>query len=278
MTVVYLDLLIVLNFIANYMLLIITARMSGCVIRKWLFIASAGVGAIYAAMPFLGPEWMNTSLCKVAVGILMSLIAFGRNKYLLRTTLIFFCVSAALGGMIWAAEMLCGQELTLLNGALYSRIDIRLLFLLLVLSYGIITTVSGKIFYHRTQEIVTVKITVGGKGVTLKALVDTGNTLTDPTTNRRVLVAEGRLCRDLIPMRVPLERPVEALEMLNCIGERGFRLVPYRAIGVEHGLLLAVPAECKIGNEGKSRGMLVAFSPTPVSDGGGYQALIGGRD
>ena len=40
-------------------------------------------------------------------------------------------------------------------------------------------------------------------------------------------------------------------------------------------MLLAIrPEEAKIG--GKREAILMAFSPVPVSDGGGYEALLGG--
>ena len=53
------------------------------------------------------------------------------------------------------------------------------------------------------------------------------------------------------------------------------RLVPYRAVGVSQGLLLAVRCERK-GKKGKITPALAAFSPTPVSSGGDYEALTGG--
>lgn len=277
MRIVYLDLLILLNFTANYLLLLITARLGGGIIRRWLFALAAGIGAFYAALPFLGLSWVDAPLCKAGVGILMSLIAFGRNHNLLRTTLIFFSASAALGGMIWAAEMLGGHGLTLEHGVLYSWVDIRLLLVLLILCYGILTSVGGKIFCHETKELVTVDIFEGEQSVRLTALIDTGNTLTDPATNRPVLVAEGRFCQSLLPMKLPLEHPVEAMEVLNHAGVCGFRLIPYHAVGIRNGLLLAMRADCVFGDRKREEGVLVALSPTPVSDGGGYQALIGGK-
>ncbi|MEG0598222.1 MAG: sigma-E processing peptidase SpoIIGA, partial [Oscillospiraceae bacterium] len=54
-----------------------------------------------------------------------------------------------------------------------------------------------------------------------------------------------------------------------------FCLLPYQAIGVSCGMLLCVWADtAKIG-EKDCKHLLVGLSPTPVSDGGGYQALIG---
>ena len=67
------------------------------------------------------------------------------------------------------------------------------------------------------------------------------------------------------------------MEYLKIIGVKGFSLLPYRAVGVPHGLLLAMRAEeIRIGKR-VEKNMLVALSPTPVSDGGGYHALIGGE-
>ena len=56
----------------------------------------------------------------------------------------------------------------------------------------------------------------------------------------------------------------------------GFRLLPYRAVGVECGMLLALRARQVRLNGRPQGGLLVALSPTPVDDGGTYQALIGG--
>jgi stage II sporulation protein GA (sporulation sigma-E factor processing peptidase) len=56
---------------------------------------------------------------------------------------------------------------------------------------------------------------------------------------------------------------------------RRFRLLPYRAVGVAHGLLLAVRTDKAVLGDRELKGLLVALSPTPVSDGGGYQALMG---
>ena len=69
---------------------------------------------------------------------------------------------------------------------------------------------------------------------------------------------------------------MEALAALGNAGAKGWRLLPYRAVGVERGMLLAVKADSvTVGTENFGR-LLVALSPTPVSDGGAYQALIGG--
>ena len=57
-----------------------------------------------------------------------------------------------------------------------------------------------------------------------------------------------------------------------------FRLLPYRSVGVERGLLLALRVDRARYGPWEYRNCLTALSPTPLSDGGGYCALIGGRE
>lgn len=277
MTVVYIDLLFLLNLTANYLLLLVAGRMCGRVLRRWLLALSAALGAAYAcALFFPGLGWLGAAPCRVAAGVLMALAAYGTQKGLLRVTLCFFGASAALGGLVWAAELLGGHSLYLERGVLYSYVDLRLLLLLLALCYGLLSALTDRAFRHRGAELVAVTVRLGEATVRLTALRDTGNTLTDPVDNRPVLVAEGARCAALLPMALPLDRPVEALSLLGGAGVRGWRLLPYRAVGVEQGLLLAVKADSvTVGKENFGR-LLVALSPTPVSDGGAYQALIGG--
>ena len=94
------------------------------------------------------------------------------------------------------------------------------------------------------------------------------------------MVAEGaRLAaifpQDNRPERGDLEDPPSGLVRLGRGAWRGrFSLLPYRSVGVSRGLLLAVRVD-QIQLAGEDRGpLLVALSPTPVSDGGGYGALI----
>ena len=77
------------------------------------------------------------------------------------------------------------------------------------------------------------------------------------------------------PSPADLRDPAGALERLEDPWRRRFRLLPYRSVGVDRGLLLAVRVDqVQVGEEARGP-MLAALSPTPVSDGGGYRALLG---
>ena len=93
------------------------------------------------------------------------------------------------------------------------------------------------------------------------------------------MIVEGEKAAPLLPCRLgeaELRDPVGALARME--GNGRFRLLPYQAVGVECGLLLAVRLD-GAAMEGREQGpVLVALSPNPVSDGGGYRILIGATE
>lgn len=276
MTVVYIDLLFLLNFIANYLLLLAAGRMAGAVLRRWRIGLGAAAGALYAVLvflPWLG--WLAHWLCKLAAGVLIALIAYGGERYLLRVAVLFFGASAALAGAVLGLELLGNVSLTLDHGVFYSQLDIRLLLLLFVACYFVLSLFFRRIGRHG-GELVGLEIALNGGVVVLTALRDTGHTLTDPATNRPVVVVYWQALSKLLPDWVDVDTPIDSLERCHAAGSRQARLIPYRAVGVEHGMLLALRTQ-GVRADGKPLGkLLVALSPTPVDDGGGYQALLGG--
>ena len=122
------------------------------------------------------------------------------------------------------------------------------------------------------------KIMIGaafyGRSFTLKTLLDSGHTLTEPATNRPVLVADWRALAPCLPAGLRADDPVSGMALCRAAGVRG-QLIPYRAVGVERGLLLALRSD-GVRVDGREQGeLLVALSPTPVDGGEGIQALLG---
>lgn len=284
MTVVYIDALFLLNFVINYLLLLAAGRLAGEVLHRPRLALGAAVGALYAAAVFLpGMGFLTHPLCKLAAAVVMLLIGYGGSRHLLRIALVFFGVAASFGGGIFALELLGGQGLTLKNGVFCSTMDLRLILLSAAMCYVVITLVFRRAARHSAAggEVMPALLTLEGRRAALTVLVDTGNTLTDPATGRAVMVAEGEKAAALFPPgQAPdpeeLRSPVAALERLNAAGWRGrCRLLPYQAVGVECGMLLALRLDsARIGTEEYGR-LLLALSPTRLTDGGGYNALIG---
>lgn len=284
MTVIYIDTLFLLNAAVDYLLLLAAARLAGEPLRRWRFALGAALGGGYAVAIFLpGLAFLAHPLCRIASMLLMLLAAYGGSRHLLRQGVLFIVLTCAFGGGVVAIGLLGGTGLSLGNGVFYSALDVKVVLLSAAMCYGALTLIFQRIGRHSAAdgELVSAKLRLGERSVVLTALVDTGNTLTDPVSGRPVAVAEGESLHGLFPGdhrpdTADLRDPAAALTRLGTGEWQGrFRLLPYRSVGVDRGLLLAVRADALELN-GRERGpVLVALSPTPVSDGGGYKVLIG---
>lgn len=202
-------------------------------------------------------------------------LAFGRREGFLRRGLLFFLLSCSLAGALVAGERLLREQ----GGAL-EGLDWRIFFLAGGGCFLLLSVVfRGGVRHSAAGQLRRCRIRRRGREAELTVLLDTGCTLTDGLSGTPVLTAHWAA---LEALWTPEERVVLSRlesEGAACCLERlggGFRLLPYRAVGVRSGLLLCFKAD---GAEldGRPLGTVtVALSPTPVSDGGGYAALWGG--
>jgi len=151
---------------------------------------------------------------------------------------------------------------------------------MLIFAFGISWFVIS-LFFKRmanvSSEYVSISAGYTGKNTSFTALRDTGHSLTDPITGYSVIIAGIETLCPLFDKTVitALEKP--AAIALSELGDRGyaFRLIPYSAVGVENGMLLAFRPDFVRVNGKESSEYLIAVSPNQVSDGGAYSALIG---
>ena len=284
MTVIYLDTLFGLNALMDYLLLLASARLAGEQMYRLRMALGALLGGAYAAASVLpGMGFLTHPACKIGSAVLMVVVGLGSSRRLLRQIVIFFALACTFGGGILAITLLGGQGLLLGQGIVYSGMDLKIVLLSAAGCYAVLTLVLGRVGRHSAAsgEVVSARLRLGDREVAIPTLVDTGNTLSDPVSGRPVIVVDADNLDPLFPKgsgfaREELTAPDRILQRLNSGQWRGrFRLLPYRAVGVECGLLLAVRLD-QVRINGVDRGtMLAALSPTPVSDGGGYRALIG---
>ena len=253
---VYLDLVMLLNFLVDFLLLLGTNRLAGYPASYGSAAMAAVLGAAYSGacllpgMSFLGGTfWRFVFLC------LMAFVAFGCNRSAMQRGAVFVLLSMALGGI--AVGFGKGSFWILIASALG-------LWLLCRVSF------RGSL---GQQEYVPVDLSWGGRKISLIALRDTGNTLRDPLTGEQVLVAGADVGTELLGLSDhQLRHPVETLASGVL---PGMRLIPYRAVGQPGGMLLAVRFEnARIGSTYGNP--LVAFAPEVIAKGQVYRMLTGG--
>ncbi len=282
---VYVDSLFLLNAVLDLLLLLGAARLGGAPIVRWRCVAAAALGGLYAVGCVVpGLAWLQALPVKLLVLAVMQVLAFGWKRSSVKQGALFLALSLAFGGLALVMVNVFGTGLTLLGGAAYYPVSARVLVLTAAAVYLLARTVFARLAEHTGGELVPVELTLGSRTARLTALRDTGNTLKDPATNRAVLVADWRIATALLPAETAsgldgaqFAHPAELLERLTKREPAGrWRLIPYRAVGTSGGLLLAMRCErVRVGDK-VTEGGLVAFSPTAVSDGGAYAALVGG--
>jgi len=131
-------------------------------------------------------------------------------------------------------------------------------------------------------KLLQIEITRRGKSVTCTGLLDTGHSLSDPITGAPVIVVEMDAALPLFSAEATtclrkMNSPVDLLQELEATSDGGsLYLIPYTSVGVAHGFLLAFrPDGLRIDGREKSH-VSIALSPTRVSDGGRYTALVNG--
>ena len=109
MTVVYLDSVFLFNALLDYLLFLSTARLAGIPLRRRRYLLCGVLGGLYAAAVFLpGGGFLTETLVKAGVGLLLALIAFGRETHFLRLTLLTVAIACALAGTVLALGLLAG--------------------------------------------------------------------------------------------------------------------------------------------------------------------------
>lgn len=284
MTVVYIDSLFLLNLMLDYLLLRVSARICGQYVPTLRLGVGALFGAVYAVCAFLpGGDFLTQPVVKIMAGILLALIAFGGRRRLLRLTGVFFACACALGGGTLMISLLGSGGLTYPNGIPATSLDLKVLLLSATGIYLLLTLCMRCLgrYSRLKREVVPVTLFLEGRQVKVDALVDTGNTLSDPLSDARVMVVEWEAVQPLFSGQVTLgeealrEPSVCAQKLGPVLGPGRVRLLPYRAVGVDTGMLLALRVDGALIDEERIERLLVALCPGRLATNGNYTALIG---
>lgn len=251
---IYIDAVFFLNFMVDFLLLLGTNRLCGHTPAPGRAALAAVVGGIYGCACLLpGFSFLGNFLWRMVSLAILSLVAFGYHKSALRRGIVFAFLCMALGGLALGMNGTGIWSLVASAGGLF-----------LICRFGFRGRISGK-------ELVPVELSYHETKVKLTALRDTGNALRDPITGVSVLVIGAEAAHKLTGLTIQqMKKPIESIGVIP-----GLRLVPYRTVGNDSGMLLALRIpKVKIGTwQGSS---LVAFAPEGLQPGEEYQALIGG--
>ena len=188
---VYIDQLLALNTLVNYLLLSAAGRLGGEAATRPRRLAGAALGACYALVVLL-PGWRVWGMLslKLLCAAAMTAAAFGLSPRLPRQWLLVLALSALYGGAVLAVETLLGGAVTMINGAAYYPVSFRTLVLTAGGVWLLFATVLARLGAHSGGDLAALTLSLDGRSTTVQALRDTGNSLCDPISGLPVPVVE----------------------------------------------------------------------------------------
>ena len=221
---IYIDELILLNFIIDFLILKSTSKILKLNNTTLKIVLSSVFGEISILYLFINLNNIELTIFKLLIGIIMNLIAFGFDdiKEFIKNVIYFYMFSFFLGGALYYLKI-------------ESLVKYQYYLLLIPLIMNIL-----KYFTYNLKNIISLrhKVTIylkNGKVLYLNGYMDTGNTLKDPYSNKNVII-------------------------INKDIDENFFLVPYKTIDNSSLIKCFKPKKVFIDGLGERKDIVVGIS------------------
>ena len=200
---VYIDELILVNFILDYLLLWGAGLISGKRLKRWRIALGAVLGGGYALIcavwSLKAVLWLPV---RVGVGVAMCFLAYGRRSW--RTVGWLFALGGGMAGGVFALSVFGGGRIGFLSGAVYIRFPGWLLCGLAAAVWLGLTALARlpSLGRGRKNDRVCASISCLNRKTETEVFIDTGCFLRDPADNSAVLLISKSLGRELLPKTV----------------------------------------------------------------------------
>ena len=277
----YVDVLLVLNYITTAVLLAATARLLGVTIPRRKIVGASLLGAagsLAIFLPFMG--FFALMGYRIALSGAIVLVALPRAgwRQLLVSWALFFAVNFFFAGVMLGIWMLFAPAgMLYYNGVVYFGINPLTLLGSTAAAYlllGLWQRLSRAGRLSGTRCRVTLKL--AGKSCTLEALIDTGNSLCEPFSGAPVIVCPLGAVRGILEPELASALRTGDLEQAARAAAGRIRMVPYAALGGS-GTLPALRLDGLLAESGgvrySSQLCYMAISNDNVG-AGGAQAIL----
>lgn len=285
--VVYIDVLFLVNFFMDYIILTLTGailRFPAGALKKCVGAASGAT--CYCIMLFLPAGcrlWGSAVLMLIAAGLMGRMVfSLKSPREICRFLVIFYAAAFLTGGTVTAMyyntrlgyyirKAVKGDEYAqIMTGVLAGMVLAACIFMKMILVCVRERQREAALYYEVTLCMSEVERTE-------TALFDTGNHLKEPVSHKPVVIVDMTLGGELLD-----KKTYEAIKRFyqtgNLTEAEGIRLVPFRSVGKQNGILAAVFFDSMVirGVQGDIRRteVCVAISEGPVSVKGKYRVIL----
>ena len=218
MQVIYVDVLIFVNIIEDFLFLLCVRRITRADTRYPRLIAAAAAGGLLSVLSLMRINGFLINLLITSLSAaLLVLIAFGYGglRAFLRRTLTLIVVSFLFSGaMIFLWLALRPSGMAVINNRVYFNISPILLIILTLVIYAVLF-LYNRFFRNRASPATVKEVTVyySDKEIKLRCKTDTGMNVREPFSGSRVIIADKRLFEN------------------TAVKEKDCRVIPFNSLG-----------------------------------------------
>lgn len=245
---IYLDIVLLENFIMNYIILFSTAIISKSKVNYVKIGIASFVAGLYSILNYL---WnlgsVESFLVKFLISIMVILIGFDSRKIkiIVKQLILFYLVSFTFGGISFMLLFLINpSNIVFENGLLVGSYPVKVTIIGGILGVIVIFAVSYIIKDRlKTKSMLCdLEIFYKGKYQKLKTMIDTGNLLKEPISQTDVIIVEKNSLRGMISDDIldNLDNIIQGkwLDSKEDIYSYKFKVIPFSSLGNENGLLI----------------------------------------
>lgn len=291
--VVYADVVWLLNACIDFLLLLLTATVLKKKIKRWRLVLGAFIGStivIFAFTPFA--SMMTHPIMKLLYSLLIVYTAFGFSTFrdYTQTVFTFYFVTFMVGGGLIGTHFFL-QTNEMVDGLVQAKAisyGDPVSWMFVILGFPIIYYFSKKRIENvevtkiHYDQIVQVNIKLAENEMKLDGLIDSGNQLYDPLTKTPVMIMHISSLEHCLPTwlteQIYSKTEIPQIPENDSGWATRLRLIPFRAVGVEHQFLWAIkPDVVQIHHEGSDmivNKVLIGLNTQPLSTNGEYQCII----
>ncbi len=249
-----------MNFVMNLYLYTLTAKTMKRTATRIRVMLGSAVGAIFFVLLLMVPEipviikrFVGPMI--VSIGMTAVIFKLKKIKIIFRVTGYMFVYAFALGGMM---KFLFSATpfLYRMQGSIWYILGAGMI------GYQITVWWLEQMKKKKNPRFYKVLFMNGGQELWVDALMDTGNSLTEPVSGKPVAVVDEDVFEQLEGVRLPEK----------------LKIIPYRSVGRSNGIMegYEIPEIMICNEEEKIRGqkVIVGISKTKVSTDGRYQMIL----
>ena len=288
---VYVEQLLLENLIINYLILYATKVFTKSDTSKLRIFIASFIGSIYTLIIFL-PSLMGALkiISKIIVAVIIIKIAFKPKciRSFIKVIATFHLIAFTFAGLYLSLLYTSSIDTYVTDGVFYIS-DFKIKKLIIAIAFGwIILQLTFEYLKNKNMKadnIYSFKIIFKNKQVNLKGMVDTGNSLKDPINKLPVIIVEYGAMKELFPVYIQeifKNHDKNSVDLFADILSRGlddfkFRLIPFKSLGKEDGMLLGFKADKVIietAGEDQVKDLIIGIYKQCLSKDHEYQALL----